>query len=130
MVKAEDTLRYAGCLLACAVAGVDGKLQSDEKQQLRTIINQELILGSKSFRYAGVLNNLLEQPNRLRPDHSWAMAEIKRNEKRITPEIKAQLIKLVAKVAEAFPPVTTEENEFLQKIQGELQALGNPPAQA
>lgn len=130
MIKVEDTLSYAGCLLACAVAGVDGKLQNDEKHQLRTIINQELILGTKSFRFAGVLNNLLEQPNRLKPDHSWAMAEIKKNEKKVSPEMKSRFIRLIQRVADAFPPVTAEENEFLQKIQTELQALGNPPPQA
>lgn len=127
MIKAEDTLRYAACLLACAVAGVDGKLQKEEKQQLQTIINQELVLNTKSFRYAGALGNLLNQPNRLRPNHEWAMSEIKRNEKMVSPGLKDQFIRLVNKVAEAFPPVTPEENEFVQKIRKELDAIGLPP---
>lgn len=129
MIKPEDTLRYSACLLACAVAGVDGRIQNEEKSQLRTIINQELVL-NKNFKYAGMLDRLLAYNHALKADYNWALSEIKRNEKRLTPELKQQFVNLVKKVAEIFPPVTPEENELVSRIKNDLDAIGKEPAQA
>jgi uncharacterized tellurite resistance protein B-like protein len=128
MIKPEDNLRYAACLLACAVAGADGRVQQEEMSQLRTIINQELIL-NKNFKYAGMLDRLLANNHALKADHNWAMSEIKKNEKQVTPLLKQQFISLMEKVAGAFPPVTPEENAFVQKIRTELEAIGAAPSQ-
>jgi hypothetical protein len=129
MIKTEDNLRYATCLLACAIAGIDGRIQDEEKHQLQTIINQELVLNSKSFRYAGILANLIQHGQTLRPNHEWALGELKRNEKVITPQFKEQIVKLMQRVAETFPPVTPEESVLAQKIKQEIDAIGAPQAQ-
>jgi hypothetical protein len=127
MIQSEDTLRYAACLLACAVAGADGRMQEEEKHQLQTIINQELVLNSKSFRYAGVLGNLIRHSETLRPDHKWALSELKKNEKQVSPEFKDQVVRTIRRVAEVFAPVTPEESALVQQIQQELQAMNTPP---
>lgn len=129
MIRPEDTLRYSACLLACAVAGIDGRVQEEERDQLRTIINQELVL-NKNFKYAGMLDRLLANSHVLKADYNWALSEIKRNEKRLTPELKQQFAGLLKRVAETFPPVTPEENELVDKIKTDLDGIGAEPAQA
>lgn len=129
MIKYEDTLRYAACLLACAAAGVDGRIQEEEKSQLHSIINNELVL-NKNFKYAGMLDRLLMYNHALKADHNWAMSEIKKHEKQLSPQLKQQFVSLVQRVAETFPPVTPEENEFVAKIKADLDAIGAPAAQA
>lgn len=130
MIKPEDNIRYAACLLACVVAGADGKLQDEEKSQLQTIINQELILNSKSFKYAGVLGNLIRHGEMLKASHQFALAELKKNEKQVTPELKRQISNMLKRVAEAFPAASSEEDELLKKIQQEVESLGVPQPQA
>jgi uncharacterized tellurite resistance protein B-like protein len=128
MIKTEDNLRYSACLLACAVAAADGKLQDEEKHELQTIINQELVLNSKSFMYAGVLGNLIRHGETLKANHTWALSELKKYEKQISPELKQQIMRMLKRVAEAFPAASPEEDELMKQIQQGIEALGMPQA--
>lgn len=130
MIHVEDTLRYAACLLACAVAGADGRIQNEEKDQLQAIINRELVLNSKSFRYAGILSNLIQHGETLKPNYSWALSELKKNEKLVTPQFKQQVIGLIQRIAEVFPPVTQDEGELVKRIRQEVESIGVPQPQA
>ena len=86
--------------------------------------------GKKNFNYdvSDIIFKILDKDKR-DPDtvYNWAMHELKTNSHYLSPDLKECALKIMKSIAEAFPPVTAEENALYQKFAKDIEPLKGDP---
>ncbi len=57
----------------------------------------------------------------------WAMRQIRMNSHYLSPELKKKFIEVIEKVAEAFPPVTDDEKNIIERFKAEIEPIIGDP---
>ena len=59
--------------------------------------------------------------------YEWAMKEIKTNSHYLSPQLKEKFISVIEKIAVAFPPVTNEESDIINRFKKDIKDIHGDP---
>ncbi|MGZ4054897.1 MAG: tellurite resistance TerB family protein [Bacteroidia bacterium] len=123
-----QNLHYAIGLLAYAVAFSDGKVQKEEREKFHAIVEAELRCKDYDFNVSDIIFQMMEkEKSDAVTSYNWAMKEIKTNSHYLSPELKKTAISVMEKIAKAFPPITKEENRFLEMFKKDIAPINGDP---
>jgi uncharacterized tellurite resistance protein B-like protein len=123
-----ESLHYAIGELAYSVAFSDGAVQREEREKFQEIVTAEMRNKDYSFDVADIIFKILDkQKMDSSTVYAWAMKEIKLNHHYLSPELKQTFISVMEKIAAAFPPVTTEENNVIEKFKNDISSIEGDP---
>lgn len=123
-----ENLHYAIGELAYAMACSDGKLQKEEREKFQKIVAAEIRMHDPDFDVSDVIFKILEK-DKADPQMAYdsAMRQIKLNSHYLSPQLKQTFIKVIEKIAMAFPPATLEEIEFVNKFKEDIEPIKGDP---
>lgn len=127
-MESIQNLHYAIGELAYAVAFSDGKVQKEEREKFHAIVEAELRCKDYDFSVTDIIFQMLDKEKMdAATSYNWAMKEIKNNSHYLSPELKQTAIKVMEKVAKAFPPITGEENRMLEQFKKDIAPIHGDP---
>lgn len=125
-----ENLHYAIGELAYAVARADGQIQKEEKRTFLDIINKELSQAEGYEKTGEIIFKLMEKREETfdpQSTYDLAMQTIRMNGHYLSPQLKSDFIRLLERIAEAYPPVTREENIILKKFREDIEPIHGDP---
>ena len=123
-----ENLHYAIGELAYAIAFSDGKVQKEEREKFQTIVTTGLNNKHVNFDISDIVFQILEKDKvSSNTVYDWAIKEIKTNSHYLSPELKRTFITTMENVAEAFPPITRDEINLLQRFKKEIVSIEGDP---
>jgi uncharacterized tellurite resistance protein B-like protein len=123
-----QNLHYALGELAYAIARADGKVQESEKKRFHSIVVAELRMGNYDFDLSDIIFQIMEKEHiDAETSYKWAMNEIRLNSHYLSPELKHTFIRVMEKVGRAYPPVTIQEKELLDKFKTDIAPIVGDP---
>ncbi|MFN5182782.1 MAG: hypothetical protein ACK5D5_07130 [Bacteroidota bacterium] len=124
----NENLHDAIGMMAYVIAFADGKIQPEEKLKWEEIVSEEIKRHDENFTISSISFKLLEK-DKLDADtiYGWAMREFRNNSHYLSPELKLTALRVVEKVAKAFPPATSIESAFIHKFRADLTPLVGDP---
>lgn len=124
-----ENLHYAIGQLAFAVAFSDGKIQKEESENFHKIVLEELNNNSYDFDVSDIIFKVMEKDKMdSNTVYDWAMKEIKTNSHYLSPQLKDKFITVMEKIAGAFPPVTNEESDIINRFKKDIKDIHGDPA--
>jgi uncharacterized tellurite resistance protein B-like protein len=124
-----ENLHIAIGELAFAVARADGAVQQEELKKFNAIVAAELRYKHYGFEISDIIFQVLQRDDFIdtQTTYNWAMKEIRMNSHYLSPELKQTFIKVMEKVAKAFPPVTVEEMDIVERFKKDIEPLHGDP---
>jgi uncharacterized tellurite resistance protein B-like protein len=124
-----QNLHFAIGELAYSVACADGKVQREERERLLEIVNKEMEKGNYSFDISGIIFQLMDKDKScsLGETYDSAMKQIRLNGHYLSPELKEKFIRIIERVAEAYPPVTSAEKQILERFRADIADIKGDP---
>lgn len=123
-----ENLHYAIGQLAFAVAFSDGKIQKEESENFHKIVLEELNNNSYDFDVSDIIFKVMEKDKMdSNTVYDWAMKEIKTNSHYLSPQLKVKFITVMEKIAGAFPPVTNEESDIINRFKKDINDIHGDP---
>jgi uncharacterized tellurite resistance protein B-like protein len=123
-----ENLHYALGEIVYAIAQADGTIQKEEREKFYAIVAAELRCKNFYFDVSNTIFKILEQENiDTETSYQWGISQIKLNSHYLSPELKATFIKTVEKIAKAYPPVTIEEKNIIDKFKEDIYPLLGDP---
>jgi uncharacterized tellurite resistance protein B-like protein len=115
--------------LAYAIARADGAIQKEERKKFHDIVAAELRCKDFDFDISDIIFQILEKDkySDANTSYEWAMKEIKLNSHYLSPQLKETFLKVIEKVAKAYPPVTVEEVTLLEKFKKDIAPINGDP---
>jgi uncharacterized tellurite resistance protein B-like protein len=123
-----ENLHYAIGELAYAIARADGTVQKEERKKFHDIVAAELRSKHYSFDISDIIFHIIDKDKTdSATSYKWAMNEIKLNSHYLSPEMKKTFIAVIEKVAKAFPPVTSSEQNLIDKFKKDIAVINGDP---
>ena len=123
-----ENLHYAIGELAYAVARTDGKVQKEEQKKFHDIVTAELRCKDYDFDVSDIIFQLMEKDKTdTETSYKWGMNQIKINSHYLSPELKQTFITVMEKIAKAYPPVTINEKDLIEKFKAEIAPIHGDP---
>jgi uncharacterized tellurite resistance protein B-like protein len=123
-----QNLHYAIGELAYAVACADGSIQKEERQKFQDIVKSELEQGHHVFDIASIIFQIMDKDKvGLMLTYEMAMKQIRVNSHYLSPELKEKFIRVMERVAEAYPPVTSSEEEIVKRFKRDIAEIHGDP---
>jgi uncharacterized tellurite resistance protein B-like protein len=123
-----ENLYYAIGQLAYAVAISDGQVQKPERKKFHDLVAAGLRCEHYGFDISSIIFQILDKEHENVEDtYKWAINQVKVNSHYLSPELKATAIKVMEKVAQAFPPVTREEGKLIKRFRKDIAPLKGDP---
>jgi len=123
-----QNLHYAIGQLAYAVAHADGTVQQQERKKFHDIVEAELRCKDYDFDLSDIIFKIMDKDKHDSTTvYNWAMHEIKTNSHYLSPELKRTFIKVMEKVAKAYPPVTENEARIIEKFRKDIESINGDP---
>jgi len=115
--------------LAYAISRADGAIQKEEREKFHDIVAAELRCKDYDFDVSDIMFQILERDKFIDTvtAYEWAMKEIRINSHYLSPELKETFIRVIEKVAKAFPPVTSEESIVIERFKKDIAPLKGDP---
>lgn len=127
-MTATENLHYAIGEIAYAIARADGEVQKEERIKFHNIVEAELWRKDYSFSISSIIFQILDKDKTSITDaYDWAMKQIKTNSHYLSPALKATFIKVIEEIAKAYPPVTNEENNLIERFKKDIEPLHGDP---
>jgi uncharacterized tellurite resistance protein B-like protein len=124
-----QNLHYALGELAYSIARADGKVQDAEKKKFHDIVAAELRCGEYDFDLSDIIFQIMEKEGiDTDTSYAWAMKEIKLNSYYLSPDLKKSFIRIMEKIAKAYPPVTVSEKNILERFKADIAPIHGDPA--
>ncbi len=121
-----ESLHYA--IGQLAYAKVDGQIQKEERQKFHDIVVSELRGKSGNFDVSEIIFHIMDKDKMdTETTYNWAIKEITLNSHYLSPKLKQSFITIMEKVAEAFPPITAEEQKILTRFKKDIEPLTGDP---
>jgi uncharacterized tellurite resistance protein B-like protein len=129
MMTPEQNLHNAIGELAYAIAKADGSIQKEEAKKFHDIVAAELRCKDYDFDVSDIIFQILEKDKFISPEtaYNWAMKEIKLNSHYLSPQMKETFIKVIEKVAKAYPPVSSEEQKIIDRFKSDIAPINGDP---
>ena len=123
-----ENLHYAIGELAYAVASADGKVQPEERKRFHDIIAAELRYRHYDFDVSDIIFQIMDKDKMdSETTYKWAIDQIKLNSHYLSPKLKETFIKVIEKVAKAYPPVTRSEQSIIDRFKNDIAELKGDP---
>ncbi len=123
-----ENLHYAIGEIAYAIARSDGEVQKEERIKFKNIVEAELRCKDYDFDISEIIFNILNKDKTSTSDaYDWSIKQIKTNSHYLSPKLKETFIKVLEKIAKAFPPVTKEENKLIDRFKKDIEPLKGDP---
>src|ERR1017187_5410886 len=123
-----ESLHYAIGELAYAVARADGKVQKEERKKFHNIVEAELRCKDYAFDISDIVFQIMDKDKiDSETTYKWAMDEIRLNSHYLSPKLKETFITVMEKVAKAFPPVTVNEQTFIDRFKKDIAVINGDP---
>ncbi len=123
-----QNLYYAIGEMAYAVASADGEVQKEERQRFSSIVSAELRCDHFGFSISDIVFQIMDKEKQSTENaYNWAMKQIRMNSHYLSPEIKKDFIRVMEKIAKAYPPVTLEERDLIEKFKKDIEPLTGDP---
>jgi len=123
-----ENLHFALGELAYAMARADGTVQKEERLKFRAIIESELKAGHDAYGVSDIIFQVLARDKTdTETTYSWAMNAIRLNSHYLSPEMKQTFIRVMEKIAEAFPPVEASEHNLLERFRRDIAPIEGDP---
>jgi len=125
----QENLHYAIGQLAYATACADGLIQKEEHNKFHSLVAAELRCKDYDFEISDIIFQILEKEKYIDTEtaYKWAMKEIRVNSHYLSPRLKQTFIKVIEKVAKAYPPVTKAESNLLERFKKDIAPLQGDP---
>lgn len=123
-----ENLHYAIGQLAYAIANADGKVQKEERQQFHSIVDAELRCKDYDFDVSDIIFQVLGKDKQdTESTYKWAMDEIKLNSHYLSPQLKETFIRIIEKIAKAYPPVCLSEQVMINRFKKDIAEINGDP---
>ena len=123
-----QNLHYAIGELAFAVANADGKVQKEERNKFHSIVEAELRCKDYDFDISDIIFQILDKDKQdTETTYRWAMDQIKLNSHYLSPVLKKTFLRVIEKVAKAFPSVTKDEAKLLERFKKDFEPIHGDP---
>ncbi len=128
MMTSIENLHDAIGMLAYAVAFADGKVQQEEIKKWEAIVAAELRMKDMHFDISDISFRLMARDKiDVKTVYDWAMKEIHTNSHYLSPELKDTFLKVMEKMAKAYPPVTIDEHNLIEKFKEDMEKVHGDP---
>ncbi len=128
MMTPLENLHLAIGEIAYAVAKIDGKVQNEERQKFHNIVAAELRTKDYDFQISDIIFQIIDKDKMdAETTYDWAMKEIKLNSHYLSPELKLTFLRIMDKIAKAYPPVTSEEKKFIERFKKDIELINGDP---
>lgn len=122
-MDAKQHLYYALGALAYAVAKADGKVQREEREKVKQIVESGAE-HAMDFGYTDIIFQLLQKDKAgFREVYVWAMKSFELGKYHLTEEMKNSFIDIIEQVAAAFPPTDPEELALITRFSTDINAI-------
>lgn len=123
-----QSLHYAIGELAYAVANADGKIQQEERKKFQAIVEAELRCKDYDFDISAIIFQINgKDKTDSETNYKWAMDQIKLNSHYLSPDLKKTFIRVIEKIAKAYPPVTPAEQKIINRFKKDIEPLKGDP---
>lgn len=123
-----ENIHYAIGELAYAIAKIDGRVNPEERKKFEQIVLTGFRHKNYNYDVSDIIFKILDKDKRdPQTVYNWAMHELKTNSHYLSPELKDCAIKIMKSIAEAFPPVTHEEDALFQRFVKDIEPLKGDP---
>ena len=124
-----QSLHYAIGEIAYAIARADGAVQKEEREKFHSIVAAELRCKDYDFDVADIIFQIIDKDKYVDTSvaYDWGMKEMRLNSHYLSPELKQTFIKVIEKIAKAYPPVTKQEQDLLEKFKKDIAPLEGDP---
>jgi uncharacterized tellurite resistance protein B-like protein len=124
-----ESLHFAMGELAYAVARADGTIQREEREKFHEIIEEEVRAQGYDFNVSDIIIQVLDREKVVDAEtaYDWALKEMRINSHYLSPEMKESFTRIMEKIAQAYPPVTAEEQELVNRFKKDMQSLKGDP---
>ncbi len=127
-MNSVENLHYAIGELAYAVARADGKVQQEERKIFHDIVTEELQDKNYNFDVSDIIFHLMDKDKYdSKTTYEWAMRQIKMNSHYLSPELKEKFIRVMERIAEAFPPVNEAEVNLIEAFKEDIAPIKGDP---
>lgn len=128
-MTSEQNLHTAIGELAYAIARADGAIQKEERKKFHDIVAAEMHCKDYDFDVSDIIFQVLEKDKFIDSNtaYDWAIKEIKTNSHYLSPELKKTFIKVIEKVAKAYPPITKDENNLIERFKKDIEPINGDP---
>lgn len=128
MMTPLQNLYYAIGEIAYAVASSDGEVQKEERLRFHSIVAAELRCDHYGFDISGIVFQIMDKEKQSTENaYNWAMKQIRLNSHYLSPELKNEFVNVMEKIAKAYPPVTAEENNLIERFKKDIAPLSGDP---
>ena len=119
-----ENLYYAFGELMYAMVISDGRIQKEEREKIDSLMQNEFRKHPEGI----IIYKLLKKDKRdLKTAYDWAIHQLKLNSQYVNDTLKVSFMKIITEVAQAAPPVTSEEQGLLNDFQSELNKIKGDP---
>jgi uncharacterized tellurite resistance protein B-like protein len=123
-----ENLYYAIGELAYAIARADGEVQKEERRKFQDIVEAEMRCENYNFDISSIIFQIMVKDHEsTETTYNWAMNQVRLNSHYLSPELKTTFLKVMEKVAKAYPPVTIEERNLIDKFKSDIEPLKGDP---
>lgn len=123
-MDATEKLYYSLGQLAYVIAKADGEIQKQEQKKLQDLIIEATKDHNLDFNYSEIIFWVLEKEKEdSNTVYSLAMKTFKSLNHFFTPDLKIKFIEVLQKIADAYPPYSIEEVEYMAKIRKDIGEL-------
>lgn len=123
-----ENLHYAIGQLAYAIARIDGSVQQEERKKFHNIVEAELRCHDYDFNISDIIFQIMDKDKMdTETTYNWAMKEIKLNSHYLSPHLKKTFIKVIEKIAKAYPPITEEEKNIIERFKKDIEPIIGDP---
>ncbi len=124
-----ENLHYAIGQLAYAIAKADGDVQKEERIRFANMVAAELRCKDQDFNVSDIIFQIMDKEKIIstKDAYEWAMKQVRLNSHYLSPELKKTFIKVMEKVAQAYPPVTIDEFDLISKFKKDIEPIHGDP---
>ncbi len=123
-----ENLYYAIGELAYAIARADGEVQKEEREKFHAMVAAELRCKDQGFDVSDIIFQIMDKDKTSTKDaYNWAMKQIHLNSHYLSPILKDNFIRVMEKVAKAYPPVTIDEVKLIEKFKADIANVKGDP---
>jgi uncharacterized tellurite resistance protein B-like protein len=127
-MTSTENLYYAIGELAYAIASADGKVQKEERQRFHDLVSEHLKNKDYAFDISDIIFQIMDRDKLdAETTYNWAMNQIRLNSHYLSPQLKEKFIKVMEVVASAYPPVTIEEQNLIDKFKSDIAPIIGDP---
>lgn len=113
---------------ALAWARGEGKIQKGEKERLHVILEAEFKTHKALIEPTEIIFQILQKEGMdAKTAYVWAIKEMSLNSHYISENLKTHFLSVIRKVAEAFPPITEDEQVLLDDFIVRLKDMKGDP---